>query len=212
MNKSMTDNNSEIILKIIILGSSKVGKTSIINRYFNHEFNESMLSTIGIDFKTKYFKFDDKKLKFNYIDTAGQEKFRAISINYMKGTNGVILVFDITSKDSFELIKGWIDDINENAEANIGKILIGNKSDMPDSRQVDVEEAVELANGLGCEYFECSAKTGENINEALDEIAKLSYENYQKSEKRHSIRLASDNNNEKAEEKEKKKGCCKSSK
>ena len=209
----MVDKNSETILKIIILGSSKVGKTSIINRYFNHEFKENMLSTIGIDFKTKYFKFDDKKVKFNYIDTAGQEKFRAISVNYMKGTNGAILDFDITNKDSFELIKGWIDDINENAEADIGKIIIGNKLDMSDNRQVLLEDAEELAKDLGCEYFECSAKTGENINEALDEIAKLSYENYQNSENRHSIRLASDsNNNDKKEQKEKKKKCCKNSK
>ena len=209
----MVDKNSETILKIIILGSSKVGKTSIINRYFNHEFKENMLSTIGIDFKTKYFKFDDKKVKFNYIDTAGQEKFRAISVNYMKGTNGAILVFDITNKDSFELIKGWIDDINENAEADIGKIIIGNKLDMSDNRQVLLEDAEELAKDLGCEYFECSAKTGENINEALDEIAKLSYENYQNSEKRHSIRLASDsNNNDKKEQKEKKKKFCNNSK
>ena len=209
----MADKNSETILKIIILGSSKVGKTSIINRYFNHEFKENMLSTIGIDFKTKYFKFDDKKVKFNYIDTAGQEKFRAISVNYMKGTNGVILVFDITNKDSFDLIKRWIEDINENAEPNIPKILIGNKLDMSNNRQVSKDDAEELTNDLGCKYFECSAKTGENVNEALDEIAKFSFENYQNSEKRHSIRLVSDsNNNDKKEGKVKKKKCCKNSK
>ena len=90
--------NNETILKIIILGSSEVGKTSILNRYFNNEFKQNLLSTIGIDFKTKYFKFDEEKVKFNFIDTAGQEKFRAISVNYLKGTNGVILVYDITNK------------------------------------------------------------------------------------------------------------------
>ena len=85
---------TDITLKIIILGSGEVGKTCILNRYFKNEFKENPLSTIGIDFQTKFFKFEDKKIKVNYTDTAGQEKFRAISVNYLKGTNGVILAFD----------------------------------------------------------------------------------------------------------------------
>ena len=208
----MTD-SSEIILKIIILGSSQVGKTSIINRYFNNQFNGNMLSTIGIDFKTKYFKFDGQKVKFTYIDTAGQEKFRAISLNYLKGTNGAILVFDITKKETFELIKGWIKELNENNKSTIGKILFGNKSDLSNNREVEIEDAENLAQDLGCIYYEGSAKTGENITEALDEIAKISYDNYQnlnESEKRHSLRLSENPNNEKEDEKKekKKKKCC----
>jgi Ras-related protein Rab-1A len=77
----------ENMIKIIILGSSNVGKTCILRRGFDNEFNSNNLSTIGIDFKTKFFKFDEEKIKVNYIDTAGQEKFRAISLNYLKGTD-----------------------------------------------------------------------------------------------------------------------------
>ena len=201
------NNNKEELLKIIILGSSQVGKTSILNRYFNNEFKENMLSSIGIDFKTKFFKFEENKVKFNYIDTAGQEKFRAISVNYLKGTNGVILVFDLTNKETFDLIGNWIEDIEQNNQSDIAKILFGNKSDVLDGRQVSIEEAEQLADKLGCKYYEGSAKTGQNINEALDEIAIISYEQYKSSERRHSIRISSEvsNDNNKKDKKAKKK-------
>ena len=203
----MTENESEIFLKIIILGSTQVGKTSILKRYFNNEFEENMLSTIGIDFKTKYIKFNEQKVKFNYIDTAGQEKFRAISVNYLKGTNGAILVFDLTNRETFDLIKRWVDDINENNKSNTSKLLFGNKSDLLNGRQVLREEAEKLASDIGCKYIEGSAKTGDNINEALDEIAKISYEHYLTSEGRHSIRLTSDACNSKKRNKNNK-TCC----
>ena len=205
----MTDqNNKETLLKIIILGSSQVGKTSILNRYFNNEFKENMLSTIGIDFKTKFFKFDGNKVKFNYIDTAGEEKFRAISVNYLKGTNGVILVFDLTNKETFDLIENWIKDIEQNNQSDIGKILFGNKSDILDSKQVSLEDAEHLADKLGCKYYEGSAKTGQNINEALDEIAKIAYDYYKNSDKRDSIRISSDVSNDNNKNEEKTQQCC----
>jgi small GTP-binding protein len=166
---------TDITLKIIILGSSEVGKTCILNRYFKNEFKENPLSTIGIDFQTKFFKFEDKKIKVNYTDTAGQEKFRAISVNYLKGTNGVILAFDITNKESFDLLESWMNDLKENNKIDISKVLIGNKLDLGDKREVDKEEAEKFAEKIGCKYFEGSAKTGENINEALDEIARITY-------------------------------------
>jgi small GTP-binding protein len=199
--------NNETILKIIILGSSEVGKTSILNRYFNNEFKQNLLSTIGIDFKTKYFKFDEEKVKFNFIDTAGQEKFRAISVNYLKGTNGVILVYDITNKETFDLIRSWIQDINDNNKSNIGKVLLGNKLDLEEKRDVLVEDAEELAKELNCKHFEVSAKTGEGVNEALDEIARISYHQYKDGDKRNSIRLSACFNND-VNVDEKKKKCC----
>ena len=203
--------NEETILKIIILGSSEVGKTSIMNRYFNNDFSPNLLSTIGIDFKTKYFKFDDEKIKFNFIDTAGQEKFRAISVNYLKGTNGVILVFDLTKLETFYLIQNWINDIIQNNQENISKILLGNKSDLIDERNVIKEEAEKLANDLGCKYYEASAKTGENIFEALNEIAELSYHQYKtlkNSERRNSIRISTESYHTINSKAQKKKKCC----
>ena len=181
----------ENAIKIIILGSSSVGKTCILQKAFENEFNQNSLSTIGIDFKTKFFKFDDTKIKVNYIDTAGQEKFRAISINYLKGTDGAVLVFDITKKETYQLIGTWLDDINNNNKMSIGKMLIGNKADLEDEREVSKEEGEQLAKLLDCKYYETSAKTGQNVNEALDEIARTTYLIWKKSnENRNSIRIS----------------------
>ena len=183
--------SQENTIKIIILGSSSVGKTCILQRGFENEFNQNALSTIGIDFKTKFFKFDDTKIKVNYIDTAGQEKFRAISINYLKGTDGAVLVFDITKKETYQLIGTWLDDINNNNKMSIGKMLIGNKADLEDEREVSKEEGEQLAKLLDCKYYETSAKTGQNVNEALDEIARTTYLIWKKSnENRNSIRIS----------------------
>ena len=200
------------ILKIITLGSTEVGKTCILHRYFNNNFQENLLSTIGIDIRTKFFKFNEDKIKMNFIDTAGQEKFRAISVNYLKGTNGVILVFDITKKETFDLIETWIEEINQNNKTNIGKILLGNKSDLEFEREVQKEDAIKLAEKLGCKYFEGSAKTGENITEALNTVARETYESWQKyrlEENRHSIRLSSaDSQSANRVSNEEKKKCC----
>ena len=195
---------NEKTLKIIILGSSEVGKTCILNRYFHNEFKENVLSTVGIDFQTKFFKFDgDQKIKVNYIDTAGQEKFRAISVNYLKGTNGVILVFDITNKETFDLLESWLKELKDTNKSNISKVLVGNKSDLAGNREVTVEDANKFANNINCKYFEASAKTGENINEALDEIARISYINFSSTEERSNSIVLS-----KQQGKKKKKKCC----
>lgn len=199
----------ENTIKIIILGSSSVGKTCILQKGFENEFSQNSLSTIGIDFKTKYFKFDEDKVKVNYIDTAGQEKFRAISVNYLKGTDGAVLVFDITKKETFELIGNWLDDIRQNNKMSIGKMLLGNKADLEDEREVTKEEGEKLAELLQCKYYETSAKTGQNINEALDEIAKLTYTIWKKAnENRNSIRISAADSVGKPSVVQGKKGCC----
>ena len=201
-----TELKTDLTIKIIVLGSSEVGKTCILNRYFNNEFKENSLSTIGIDFQTKFFKFEDKKIKANYTDTAGQEKFRAISVNYLKGTNGVILVFDLTNRESFDLLDSWMDELKNNNKMDISKVLIGNKADLADKIEVPKEEIENFTKKVKCDYFECSAKTGQNVNEALDEIAKITFLNMKDSQpeinREESIVL---NNNEKVGKKGK---CC----
>ena len=199
----------ENIIKIIILGSSGVGKTCILQRAFDNEYNQNAVSTIGIDFRTKFFKFDDTKIKVNYIDTAGQEKFRAISVNYLKGTDGAVLVYDVTQKKTFELIGTWLDDIRENNKMSIGKMLLGNKADLEEEREVTKEEGEKLAELLQCKYYETSAKTGQNIIESLDEIAKLTYSIWKKSnENRNSIRISAADSGKPSVAAEKKGGCC----
>ena len=202
--------SEDVILKIIILGASTVGKTSIFLRYFNNEFSHGTLTTLGVDFKTKFFKFEDKKLKINYIDTAGQEKFKSISENYLKGTDGVILVFDLTNKETLDLVNYWADCIKKNNRDNIGLILFGNKSDLENDRDVTYEEGKNLADKLKCQYYEGSAKTGENIEFVMNEIAKIAYFEWKKTaENRMSIRLSSVASIEEEKINNKKKFCCK---
>ena len=196
-----------IVLKIVILGASTVGKTSIFIRYFQKEFKPT-LTTMGVDFQPKFFTFEGQKIKVNFIDTAGQEKYKSISQNYLKGTDGVILVFDITNKETLDLINYWEDFINKNSKPNIGKILFGNKLDSAEKREVEFEEGKNLANKLKCKYYEGSAKTGENIEFIMNEIAKITYfENKKSEEKTQSFILSSSGNNE--EESNRKKVCCK---
>ena len=202
--------SEDVILKVIILGASTVGKTSIFLRYFNNEFSHGTLTTLGVDFKTKFFKFENKKLKINYIDTAGQEKFKSISENYLKGTDGVILVFDLTNKETLDLVNYWADCIKKNNRDNIGMILFGNKSDLENDRDVTYEEGKNLADKLGCQYYEGSAMNGDNVEFVMNEIAKISYNEWKKTaENRMSIRLSSAASIEVEKIITKKKFCCK---
>ncbi len=202
--------SEDVTLKVIILGASTVGKTSIFLRYFNNEFSHGTLTTLGVDFKTKFFKFENKKLKINYIDTAGQEKFKSISENYLKGTDGVILVFDLTNKETLDLVNYWADCIKKNNRDNIGMILFGNKSDLENDRDVTYEEGKNLADKLGCQYYEGSAMNGDNVEFVMNEIAKISYNEWKKTaENRMSIRLSSAASIEVEKMITKKKFCCK---
>ena len=202
--------SEDVTLKVIILGASTVGKTSIFLRYFNNEFSHGTLTTLGVDFKTKFFKFENKKLKINYIDTAGQEKFKSISENYLKGTDGVILVFDLTNRETLDLVNYWADCIKKNNRDNIGMILFGNKSDLENDRDVTYEEGKNLADKLGCQYYEGSAMNGDNVEFVMNEIAKISYNEWKKTaENRMSIRLSSAASIEVEKIITKKKFCCK---
>ena len=199
--------SEDITLKIIILGASTVGKTSIFIRYFDDEFSHSTITTVGVDFKTKFFKFEGTKIRINFIDTAGQEKFKAISQNYLKGTDGVIFVFDLTNRETLELVDFWAECINKNTRENIGKILFGNKKDKIKNREIDFNEGKALGDKIGCPYYEGSALTGENIDFIMNEIAKSSYIEWKKTEENSdTVRLPSVVLEQKIK---KKKSCCK---
>lgn len=155
----------DYLFKILVLGDSNVGKTSIINSYCNNELSDS--NTIGVDFNCKITEINNKLIKFNIWDTSGDYKFRNIVNRYYKGSRGIILVFDITNYDSFENLYNWMNDINENSDNFfIPIILVGNKCDLVDKREVPESEIIEFCNELDIDYIEVSAK--EKIN--LDNI------------------------------------------
>ena len=126
----MAKGKVEKTLKIIIIGSSKVRRESLLNRYFNNEFKGNCLSTIGIDFKTKFFKFDEYKIKFNHINAAGHEKFKTIPIKYLNQAVGVILVFDITKRETLEFLESYLKESKDFNKSDKNKILIGNKVEL----------------------------------------------------------------------------------
>ena len=172
------NSNNELTLKIIILGSSKVGKTSLLSRYFNKEFNEdAAIGTIGIDLQTKYFEFEQEIVKINFIDTAGQERFDSISGNYLKNVNGVLLVYDISNDKTYKKICYWNNQIKKNNNT-YSVLLIGNKNDLDELRQVDFQDGINMGKKMNCSFYETSAKTNFNVDEVFEKIAYLTYQNF----------------------------------
>ena len=156
-----------ININILTLGSSTVGKTTFIWKYIQDSFLENTLTTTGIDIQTKYIKTEDgKKYRCNFFDTAGEEKYRSISVSHFKNADGVILMYDITNKKTYNDITQWIKDIREYKGEEFPMILIGNKCDLEDERAVTFEQGKELANNYGFEFMETSNKDGTNIEEA----------------------------------------------
>ncbi len=173
MANSYNTNEYDYLFKLLIIGDSGVGKSSLMNRFSDNIFNETFINTIGVDFKIRTINMDGKMIKLQIWDTAGQERFRTIVSSYYRGAHGIMLVFDITNKESFENIPMWYEEIKKHASGSVKKILIGNKSDFETKKQVDYSEAKELADGFGMDYIETSAKTALNVEKAFYDLAIL---------------------------------------
>jgi len=166
--------SADYIIKLLTLGETEVGKTSIVLRYSDDKFHDNKIATIGIDFKIKIIKKGNEKIKVSIYDTAGQERFKNIVKHYYKGANGVLLIYDITKRDTFEKLEFWLEDLKENSDNlnNLFIYLIGNKNDLEERREVDFEEANKFAKEKNIPYIEVSAKTGNNIKKLFDEMIK----------------------------------------
>ena len=162
----------DLQIKLLTIGDSSVGKTCLLHRYTNKSFSSSSIPTVGIDFKIMNITIDGKRIKMQCWDTAGQERYRNITANYYRNAQGIMLVYDITNRKSFEAIDAWISQIDMHAGESVNKILIGNKSDMEQQRVVRVEEGQDLAAHYNIPYFETSARTGTNVDESFYRIAK----------------------------------------
>ena len=156
----------EELISIMVLGNSSVGKTSFILRFTENEYKDTYISTIGIDFKIKYIKINDIRYKVLFYDTAGQERFHSIAPSIIKKVHGIIIMYDITDILSFDSIREIIESINEEKGKDFPMILIGNKIDLEIERLIKKEEAEELAEKYGMEFFEISNKEGINIEKA----------------------------------------------
>ena len=162
--------SNEFLYKILILGDYSVGKTSFLNRYVSNSFLSKTLSTLGVEYVLKNAKMKDGSIvKLQIWDTVGQERFRTITKSFFKGAHAIVLIFSVIDSDSFNNVRKWITQIKDSADKDVILILAGNKNDCED-RKVDKSEAEELANEFDIKYFDCSAKTGENINKAFEEL------------------------------------------
>ena len=171
-----SDKEYEYLIKILIVGDSTVGKTNFIKKYVENKFNESYFASTGIDLITTSIKIEGKSFKIQIWDTAGQEKYRAMTKNLFLKTQGIVILFDISNETSFINLKSWMNDIKEECSADIPMILVGNKLDLEDKRVIDKERAMEFAKNKKLEYIETSSKTGENINKALSLIIEKIYQ------------------------------------
>ena len=175
----MANNNTgyfDVKYKIMVLGESKVGKTSLIKRYTKDQFGGVYLTTVGMDFQDKIIEIEDKKVRLQVWDTAGQERFRNVTKSYFQSSQGLVLVYDITDRESFEKLNFWVDNIKNNAPENAKFILVGNKCDLANERKVSYEEGENYAKNLNIKFFEASARDGTNVNELFFYLANEIYQ------------------------------------
>jgi Ras-related protein Rab-1A len=149
----MATSEYDFVFKVLLVGNSSVGKSSLLLRFADKVFHEAFLPTIGVDFKIRTVDHEGSIVKLQMWDTAGQEKFRTITAAYFKGAQGIILVFDICDKKSFEDIQHWMTEVDRHSMRNPIKILVGNKSDREGQRQVSREMAEMFAENEGMIYY-----------------------------------------------------------
>jgi len=168
------------IISISMLGDSQTGKTCIVSTFNGIKFNEKNISSIGVDFLVKEIEMKNGiKLKLKIWDTAGQEMYHSMALNCLKSALGIIYIFDVTKKNTLNSINKWVKDVNETIDAEkIPSVLVGNKIDLDDEREVTFEEGKNLADQYGFNYIETSAKTGTNINELFIELAENIYNKF----------------------------------
>lgn len=161
----------DLSFKILLIGDSAVGKSSLLVTFISNAVDD-LAPTIGVDFKIKFLTVGGKKLKLTIWDTAGQERFRTLTSSYYRGAQGIILVYDVTRRDTFtNLSDVWAKELElYSTNKDCVKMLVGNKLDRESERAVSREEGLALAKELGCLFLECSAKTRENVEQCFEEL------------------------------------------
>jgi len=170
----------DYLFNLLLVGESGVGKTVLLNKFVDNIFEEKHLVTIGINFKIKFIEIENIKIKLHIWDSAGVERFRTITNKYYPKVHGIMLIYDVSYKTSFNTIPNWLKSIESKAKKDCVKILVGTKCDITTYRQVSEEEGKNLAENLGIKYFETSSKTDQNVNKPFyflaEEILKMKLE------------------------------------
>ena len=206
------DNTDTIEFKIILVGSSSVGKTSIYNRFILNEFSNSYKATITAETKSKYIKIDKYLFaKLNIWDTCGSEAFRAVTKQFYRGAHAAIVIFDLTEQNTFNDLKKWVKDIKNYGEKNIEILIVGNKLDLIEQRTVAKSQAINFCRENGeYKYIEASAKDGTNVLKIFEELTFDLAKKHQKEKDKeisnsYKIKTLFENNDNNGKDK---KGCC----
>ncbi|CAI9787205.1 unnamed protein product [Fraxinus pennsylvanica] len=170
------DEECDYLFKAVLIGDSAVGKSNILSRLSKNEFHLDSKPTIGVEFAYKNIRVGDKLIKAQIWDTAGQERFRAITSSYYRGALGALLVYDITRRATFENLKKWLYEVREFGSSDMVIILVGNKSDLSNSREVNVEDGQSLAQLEEIAFMEISAKENLNVEEAFHQMVRRIHE------------------------------------
>ena len=164
----MEEDIYEMMFKVVLVGDSFVGKTNMMSKYLKNEFHEDSKATVGVEFGSKQFLVDGHPIKAQIWDTAGTERYKAITSAYYKGAKGAFVVYDITKKDTFKSVDKWVSDLTSAASQNIIIMVVGNKNDLEEQRQVSKEEGENKARELNVAFLETSALTGDNLDKAFE--------------------------------------------
>ena len=174
----MSKEEYDILFKLILVGDSGVGKSNVLSRFVSNEYNDDSKATIGVEFGVKSLIVNDSNIKLQLWDTAGQERFRAITTSYYRGSDGALVVFDVTNENTFINVEKWISEMyNIIDKRKLSVIIIGNKTDMDKERIVSRERAEQLCKKYNFEYMEASAKNNDNIDNVFLTLAEQIYEN-----------------------------------
>ena len=176
------DSNYNYLLRYIIIGDQAVGKSNLLLRYAYGQFKQDYHLTIGVEFGSNTVQLGNKKYRIQIWDTAGQENYRSITRSYYSNCVCAIVVYDITTRDSFNNVSTWVEDCKNNSPKTVFMVLVGNKSDLAQRRQVNTEEGQDFADKNGMLFYETSAKTGENVEkifvDSVNEIKRKIEEGY----------------------------------
>ncbi|XP_021814954.1 ras-related protein RABA3 [Prunus avium] len=165
----------DYVFKVVVIGDSAVGKTQILSRFTKNEFCFDSKSTIGVEFQTRTVTIKGKLIKAQIWDTAGQERYRAVTSAYYRGALGAMLVYDITKRQTFDHVARWVEELRAHADSSIVIMLVGNKADLGEQRDVPTEDAVEFAEDQGLFFSETSAFSGENVDTAFFSVLEKIY-------------------------------------
>jgi len=163
----MSEKEFDYLFKLLVIGDSGVGKSCLLLRFADDTFIDSYIATIGVDFKIRTIRLDDSVVKLQIWDTAGQERFRTITAAYYRGSHGIMIVYDVTDRDSFNHVRQWLGEVDKFAAEGVTRFLIGNKCDLSEQRAVSYEEGQQLASTYQLKFLETSARGNHQVDEAF---------------------------------------------